>query len=66
VGDYGAYPIAFRFKDLSPDMIEKLSVNRPFNGDIYLYDDESTPTDGKKKLTAYLEKLTILMKMEVY
>jgi len=64
--DYGAYPIAFRFKDLSPDMIEKLSVNRPFNGDIYLYDDNCVPTDGKRHMTAYMEKLAILMKLGVY
>ena len=64
--DYAAYPISFRFKGLSPDMIEKLSVNRPFNGDIYLYDDGCVPTRRKKYMTVYLEKLAMLMKLEVY
>jgi len=64
--DYDAYPIGFRFKGLSPDMIRKLSIQAHTDGDIYLYDDGCVPTRRKKHMTAYLEKLAMLMKLDVY
>ena len=59
-------PIGFRFKGLSPDMIRKLSIQAHTDGDIYLYDDGCVPTRRKKHMTAYLEKLAMLMKLDVY
>ena len=64
--DHRAYPIGFRFRRLSADTIRKLSIQEHAKGDIYLYDDNCVPTDGKRKMTAYLQRIAILMKMEVY
>ena len=51
---------------LSEETIEKLSIPGSRDGDIYLYDDTSIPTIGKKNMTAYLEKIAILMKLDMY
>jgi hypothetical protein len=64
--DYGEYPISVRFKDLKVAEIRQLSIQERPDGDIYLYDDNCVPTDGKRHMSAYLEKLAILMKLEVY
>jgi hypothetical protein len=32
---------------------------------IYLYDDKTSPTQGKKNMTAYLDKLEILSKLKL-
>ncbi len=64
--DYGAYPIGFRFKGLTPEMIRQLSIQARTDGDIYLYDDNCVPTSGKRNMKAYLGKLAILMGEEVY
>jgi hypothetical protein len=63
---YEKYPIAHHFVRLDEETIEKLSIPESRDGDIYLYKDTSTPTIGKKNMTAYLEKLGILMKLDVY
>lgn len=63
--DYAAYPISFRFKDLSPDTIRQLSIQGHSKGDIYLYKDSCVPILGKKHMKAYLEKLAILMAQQV-
>jgi hypothetical protein len=64
--DYEKYPIAHHFVSLDEETIEKLSVPGSRYGDIYLYNDASIPTIGKKNMTAYLEKIAILMKLDVY
>jgi hypothetical protein len=53
--DYENYPIAHHFVR---ETIEKLAIPGSRYGDIYLYNDGSIPTIGKK--------LAILMKLDVY
>jgi hypothetical protein len=55
---YEEYPIAHHFVRLDEETIERLSVPGSRDGDIYLYDDASIPTIGKK--------IAILMKQDVY
>lgn len=64
--EYAEYPIRVRFKGLTPEMIGKISIQGHTEGDIYLYDDNCVPTSGKRNMTAYLGKLAILIKLEVY
>jgi hypothetical protein len=63
---YEEYPIAHHFVRLDEQTIEKLSIPGSRDGDIYLYNDGSTPTIGRRNMKAYLEKLAILMKLDVY
>jgi hypothetical protein len=53
---YEKYPIAHHFVGLDEET----------DGDIYLYNDTTIPTIGKKNMKAYLEKIAILMKLDVY
>jgi hypothetical protein len=63
---YENYPIAHHFVRMDEEVFEKLAIPGSRYGDIYLYNDGSIPTIGKKNMKAYLEKLASLMKLDVY
>jgi hypothetical protein len=63
---YERYPIAHHFVHMSGETIGKLSIPGSRDGDIYLYNDAIIPTIGEKNKAAYLEKIAILMKLDVY
>ena len=62
------YPVSVRIRRLTDQDIQRLS----YNGEgvtagrkIYLYGDSCNPEDSAKNMTAYLEKLGILMKRQI-
>lgn len=64
--DYKNYPIAVRFKGLTPKMAAKLSYDGSEGLDsIYLYNDGTVPTASAKNLTAYLNRLAQLAKLKL-
>jgi hypothetical protein len=65
--DYGKFPVQVRFKRLNEETIKKLSIDGdPDDSTIYFYGDGSKPTQSKEKMNAYLERLAVLMSLEVY
>jgi hypothetical protein len=65
--DYEAYPIKHHFLKLGEKTIQKLHHGEPReDGAIYLYNDGTVPTSSDENMEAYLKKLAILMRLEVY
>ena len=64
---YADHPITVRFKRLTQETMEKLSW-QPLAADadrIYLYNDGCVPTESASNLTAYLERLAVLMRLQL-
>lgn len=62
--DYKTHPSRVRMQ-LSAATRKLLAVGKPDPRRIYLYDDASTPTRSKPKMSAYLAKLEILAKLQI-
>lgn len=58
---------AFRIPRITPGQVQKLSCTGSIDDDgrIYLYEDSCIPTSGQKHMTAYLERLAILMRLKL-
>jgi len=64
--DYEKYPIRVRFKRLKEKTIRRISVDGdPNDQAIYLYGDGSKPTQNAKNMRDYLERLSVLMSLQV-
>ncbi len=63
--EYNDYPVSMKIRHLNESKLKKLSCNlNDFSPDkIYLYDDESKPTESSQAMKAYLQKLEILMQL---
>ena len=64
--DYVAYPIAVKLKGLTERVASTLAHNGSGALDkIYLYDDGSVPTASTANMSAYMERLAILAKLQI-
>ena len=58
---YEAYPIALRFKGLTPQVAAKLSFDGKSGLEqIRLYGDGCLPTEGTQQMKAYMARLALL------
>ena len=63
---YEDYPIISKITGLGPSTRNKLAYDGKGEGNmIYLYDDGCVPTQSKKHMDSYLEKLRILAKCKI-
>jgi hypothetical protein len=63
---YEDYPIALKLRGLTAAVAKKLSCDGSANLDLIgLYDDGCVPTQSKKNMDAYLERLARLAKLKV-
>ena len=59
--DYERYPVLVNLPGLTPTIASRLSCRADSNlNEVYLYDDGSNPTLGKREMWAYQEKLAVL------
>jgi hypothetical protein len=64
--DYGAYPIAVKFKRLTRATAARLSVRGSEDLEkIWLYDDATVPTASARNMQQYLDRLKVLMSLKV-
>ena len=68
--EYQDFPVSFKFKDLTKTTIQKLnSRDEPFEikpGEkLYLYTDACSPLKSTAYMQAYLEKMSILMRLQI-
>jgi len=64
--DYESYPITVKMRGLKAKTAVKLSWKGDDNTDeIFLYNDGCVPTQSAKFMSAYLERLKILLAMKV-
>ena len=64
--DYDEYPVCVKLKGVDPAKAMKLSCKGSENTEhIQLYNDSCNPHDGAGELSAYLERLGLLMKLKV-
>lgn len=64
--DYAAYPIAFKARGLTKTVAAKISWESSEDLDnIFLYNDGCVPTTSAANMTAYLERLHALAKVEI-
>ncbi len=64
--DYGAFPVAVKFRRLTGKTAARLSWNAsPDTDAIFLYNDGCIPTLGPAHMRRYLEKLSVLAKLKL-
>jgi hypothetical protein len=63
---YEKFPVFAKLKGIGLTVAKKLSYSGEVSGDrIYLYNDGCVPSHSKENITAYLEKLAILAKLDL-
>ena len=64
--NYDDYPVCVNIKGINPASAKKLSCSGSEDtDDIFLYSDGCNPVNDEGYMTAYLEKLKLLAKMQV-
>lgn len=64
--NYDDFPVALKIEGLSKQVIAKLDWRgEEKDGRIYLYNDSCNPITSSENMTAYLERLAILSKLQV-
>ena len=64
--DYSNFPVCVGIKGLGPRIGNRLSYDGTYNPErIYLYDDASNPFISKANMNVYLEKLSLLGKLQI-
>jgi hypothetical protein len=65
--NYEDIDVAFRIRQITMAQARKISYTGEVDDKtrIYLYDDSCIPTAGQKHMTAYLDKLAILMRLKL-
>jgi hypothetical protein len=63
---YEDFPVAAKFKGLTPAKLRKLSYTGSVTGDrVYLYQDSTNPLLSQKNMEEYQKRLEILAKLKV-
>lgn len=64
---YDSYPIFCKTRKIRLSTLQKISYQPIEEGEtkIYLYNDGCVPTNGKKYMDAYLDRLRVLMSIQI-